>query len=300
MKSQKKKYLLKGANYLGIQTGRIAEAPFSLLGKKLNSPFLKDVGGGLNDTTTFVSQRVGEFSQGVWDIVDGAVSQEKRLVDEGLSEVVTSTYKMTEGIGKSIGHTLKNSSDVIVGIASKDYKRASSAAKKVGKTIVIGGMGFLIVDVLTDGSDVSANASEIVRIDTINSDLAGSTHPVSGVEYQLQTVDLPDGMVIEGTFPVFEEVYGAEIPESMYLSSDYLHFKEANAQLGEAIISNPQLAEQFDNVQLEQIMNGETPDGYTWHHHEQPGVIQLIDTESHDLSGHTGGRVLWGGGNDYR
>lgn len=43
-------------------------------------------------------------------------------------------------------------------------------------------------------------------------------------------------------------------------------------------------------------MNGETPEGYTWHHHEEPGIIQLVDTEIHAQTGHTGGSELWGEG----
>ena len=37
-----------------------------------------------------------------------------------------------------------------------------------------------------------------------------------------------------------------------------------------------------------------------WHHSEQPGVLQLVDKDLHDKSGHTGGRNLWGGGTEHR
>lgn len=33
----------------------------------------------------------------------------------------------------------------------------------------------------------------------------------------------------------------------------------------------------------------ETPDGYTWHHHQEPGLMQLIETEAHKRTAHTGG-----------
>jgi hypothetical protein len=32
-----------------------------------------------------------------------------------------------------------------------------------------------------------------------------------------------------------------------------------------------------------------TPEGYTWHHHQDPGLMQLIEYDAHRLTGHTGG-----------
>ncbi len=52
--------------------------------------------------------------------------------------------------------------------------------------------------------------------------------------------------------------------------------------------------------QLEQIENGDTPDGYTWHHDAEAGKMQLVDTETHQKTGHTGGRSIWGGGTESR
>jgi hypothetical protein len=35
------------------------------------------------------------------------------------------------------------------------------------------------------------------------------------------------------------------------------------------------------------------PDGYTWHHHQDHGRMQLIPREIHEATGHTGGFSLW-------
>ena len=55
----------------------------------------------------------------------------------------------------------------------------------------------------------------------------------------------------------------------MYQSSDRVQFEECNKQLKEAVENNSELKEKFSDEQLEQIENGDTPDGYTWHHHEE-------------------------------
>ena len=37
-----------------------------------------------------------------------------------------------------------------------------------------------------------------------------------------------------------------------------------------------------------------TPSGYTWHHHQETGRMQLVNTQIHRQTGHTGGYSIWG------
>jgi hypothetical protein len=136
--------------------------------------------------------------------------------------------------------------------------------------------------------------------DTRNSDLENKKHPITDVPYERKTVKDADGNEIEGVFPVFESVFDAQLPEELYQATDREQFAECNKQLKEAIENDPELAKKFTPEQLEQIKNGETPDGYTWHHNEEAGKMQLVDSETHAKTGHTGGRVIWGGGSDSR
>jgi hypothetical protein len=68
----------------------------------------------------------------------------------------------------------------------------------------------------------------------------------------------------------------------------------ANEKLKGAIENDPELRDQFTEEQPEQIRNGETPDGYTWHHHQEPGKMQLVKSDIHANARHTGGYALWG------
>ena len=60
----------------------------------------------------------------------------------------------------------------------------------------------------------------------------------------------------------------------------------------------------FSEEQIEQINEGITkggaPDGYTWHHDAETGKMQLVDSDLHGDSRHTGGRAIWGGGSEFR
>ena len=68
----------------------------------------------------------------------------------------------------------------------------------------------------------------------------------------------------------------------------------------EAVENVPELKSQFTDEQLEDIANGDTPEGYVWHHNEETGKMQLVKVEDHDRTqggaAHTGGKALWGGG----
>lgn len=106
----------------------------------------------------------------------------------------------------------------------------------------------------------------------------------------------------EATFPDFSEHcrFEAQLPEDRYLARDYQQFKDCNDQLRQAYENGTLNTEPFTDRQLEQIRNGDKPEGYTWHHHQEPGRMQLVDSEIHRQTPHVGGRSLWGGGREAR
>ena len=138
------------------------------------------------------------------------------------------------------------------------------------------------------------------EIHTRNESLEGDRHPITGVPFERKTVEDSDGNEITGVFPEFDSDFDAQLPEDLYEASDKEQFAECNRQLKEAVEKDPELAKRFTPEQLEQIKNGDTPDGYTWHHNEEKGKMQLVDSDIHAKTGHTGGKTIWGGGNENR
>lgn len=138
------------------------------------------------------------------------------------------------------------------------------------------------------------------RIKCRNEDLKGQTHPETGVHFEEKTVKNSEGKDVIGVFPEFDSKFDAKLPDNLLQASDKDQFAECNKQLKEGIEKDPELAKKFTPEQIEQIKNGDTPDGYTWHHNEETGKMQLVDSEIHAKTGHTGGKVIWGGGNENR
>lgn len=134
---------------------------------------------------------------------------------------------------------------------------------------------------------------------TSNNGLEGKSHAETNVQFVRKTIDVT-GIKIEGVFPKFESIFNAQLPQDKLRAPDSIQFEECNKQLKEEVARNPELREKFSPRQLQQIEDGKTPSGYTWHHNEETGKLQLVDTNTHFKTSHTGGRALWGGGKDAR
>ena len=142
--------------------------------------------------------------------------------------------------------------------------------------------------------------SETQSIPCRNESLEGKEHPETGVPFKGRTVENDRGEKVEGVFPEFESDYDVQLPKNLEKASDAEQFAECNKQLKDAVEKDPKVAEKFTPEQLEQIKNGDTPDGYTWHHNEEKGKMQLVDSDTHARTGHTGGKAIWGGGSENR
>lgn len=128
-----------------------------------------------------------------------------------------------------------------------------------------------------------------------NQEYAGMRHPETGVLYVEKTINI-DGVRIHGVFPEFSSVFDTTLPESMRNASESVQFKYLNKQLSEAVKSNPNLRKAFTEKQLAMIQDGKKPVGFTWHHNEQSGKMQLVQSDEHAKTGHTGGNSIWSGG----
>jgi hypothetical protein len=64
----------------------------------------------------------------------------------------------------------------------------------------------------------------------------------------------------------------------------------------EKLNKDPELKQKFLEANISWIEKGNDPVGFTWHHHQDEGKMQLVKTGVHGYVRHTGGRQIWGGG----
>lgn len=141
---------------------------------------------------------------------------------------------------------------------------------------------------------------EIIDLNTINKELKGGYHPVTGVPFFERVIEY-NGQKYRGVFPKFEYKARVKLPKELYLATDLKQFTEATKFLKYQIQNKPDLAKHFTQKQLEDISNGKPKiDELTWHHNEEEGILELVDELIHSKTSHTGGRNIWGGGSDKR
>ena len=69
---------------------------------------------------------------------------------------------------------------------------------------------------------------------------------------------------------------------------------------GNKVQLDPKLWKKGDTAQKkwleENVLGGPTPEGYTWHHHQDAGYMQLVHSSIHKAYQHDGGRSygMWG------
>lgn len=137
------------------------------------------------------------------------------------------------------------------------------------------------------------------HITCINEKLEGSVHPDTGVPFESRVIE-KDGKEYEVVVPCFDSKFEAQLPEDLYQASNKKQFEECNGQVLDAIEEYPSIRKEFTEEELDQFEDGETPDGYTWHHDAETGRMQLVDSDIHNRTAHTGGQYFWGGGTENR
>ena len=137
-------------------------------------------------------------------------------------------------------------------------------------------------------------------IKTINDDLVGQKYPKTGVPYAIKEVMTDAGERVIGVFPQFESKFEVQLPDEKISASDREQFEEGDRQLKEKCENDPEFRSQFNSFQLDDIYSGKKPIGFTWHHDEETGKLQLVTEITHYDTPHTGGKTIWGGGNENR
>lgn len=150
-----------------------------------------------------------------------------------------------------------------------------------------------------DNFDIPEFSATIEQVQTINEKYEGQSHPDTGIVYERKVIE-HNGEIREGVFPQFDSACDVKLPEDLIISSDRQQFTYCNSELKTAYEDGKLNTSDFSNRQLEQIKNGDKPQGFTWHHNEERGMMNLVNTEIHDGTRHTGGKVIWGGGQDAR
>ena len=133
-----------------------------------------------------------------------------------------------------------------------------------------------------------------IFIKTRNMDLEGQESE-NGVPFERRTVELTDGLTVEGVFPNFESRHHVELGEDANDMSIHQQFKACKEDYQAHMFDSSEKLENLTVEDMEKLNNsqGYTPAGCTWQHNPETGSFDLVSSEDHSV-GHTGGNALWG------
>lgn len=91
-------------------------------------------------------------------------------------------------------------------------------------------------------------------------------------------------------FPEFYSYATIKLPRKML----HKEREEHKYYASKALYRNKRLIKRFNITEQKYFREGKTPKKYTWHHHQDTGVMQLVDRNIHADTPHKGGYSIWG------
>lgn len=210
------------------------------------------------------------------------------------SDGVKDIAKVADDIADS-AKTLSKTADIIDEMAT-----AAKSAGKISDVIDEATTVAKSSDTIAEAVDQIQETSPVFK-KMINSDLDGKVH-ASGVEFESKTLFYTYDEDLIGVFPKFDSKFEHQLAQDLWRKSDAEQFAECNKALYESIMENKQLKSLFSDEEIDLLKQGKSPSNWkwTWHHNEEEGLMQLVESSVHSSTGHTGGRNLWGGGTPCR
>lgn len=95
-------------------------------------------------------------------------------------------------------------------------------------------------------------------------------------------------------FPKFKAIATIKLEKKLWKKSREVHFYNASKALYQKIQRSSSLARKFTKREITEFKNGDVPSKYTWHHHQDKGVLQLVEYKIHSDVKHRGGFAIWG------
>lgn len=95
-------------------------------------------------------------------------------------------------------------------------------------------------------------------------------------------------------FPKFKPIAEITLERKYWKKDRDVHFYRANKILFKKIEKSSRLEKKFTKREISEFKQGNTPNKYTWHHHQDKGVLQLVDYNIHSKVRHNGGFSIWG------
>ncbi len=95
-------------------------------------------------------------------------------------------------------------------------------------------------------------------------------------------------------FPKFKAITEIQLERKYWKKDREIHFYRASRMLYEKIQKSSRMEKKFTKKEILEFKQGKVPSKYTWHHHQDKGLLQLVEYDIHSKVRHDGGFSIWG------
>ncbi|WP_145151673.1 hypothetical protein [Paenibacillus xylanexedens] len=144
---------LKGMGQLaGEVTGKVLGGSVRVVGELAGSPFIKEIGNGVEKATINTGKTVGQLASGTYDLASGALRKDDTAIDAGLADIGGAVTNTAKGVAISAKYVYKGGKDVVVGLKEEDKDRVKLGAKNLLAAAAVTTLAVGVIDAV-DGAE---------------------------------------------------------------------------------------------------------------------------------------------------
>jgi len=150
---------LKGlGEFAGEVTGKVLGGSVRVVGEITGSPFIKEVGNGVEKATINTGKTVGQLASGTYDLASGAIRKDDATVEAGLADLGDAVTNTAKGVAVSAKYVYNSGKDVVVGMKEEDMDRVKLGAKHLLAAAAVTTLAVGVIDAVDGAEDMNTAA----------------------------------------------------------------------------------------------------------------------------------------------
>lgn len=162
-------FLKELGQFAGEVTGKVLGGTVRVAGELTGSPFIKEMGNGVEKATINTGKTVGQLASGTYDMASGVIRKDNATLDAGLADIGGAVSNTAKGVVVSAKYVYNGGKDVVVGMKDEDMERVKLGAKNLIAAAAVTTLAVGLVEVV-DGVESMESAESVEWIETPNID----------------------------------------------------------------------------------------------------------------------------------
>jgi hypothetical protein len=162
-------FLKELGQFAGEVTGKVLGGTVRVAGELAGSPFIKEIGNGVEKATINTGKTVGQLASGTYDMASGVIRKDNTALDAGLADIGGAVTNTAKGVVVSAKYVYNGGKDVVVGMKDEDMERVKLGAKNLIAAAAVTTLAVGLVEVV-DGVESIESAESVELIENSNTD----------------------------------------------------------------------------------------------------------------------------------